>query len=401
MRYVALPRSGQAMAFLAGLVLVGWLGYATAIYFDFDDLVRGKDRAILASETAYRGLVDEMSVSRTQFLTITRALEDNYAQLARALEQNETLRRNLAATQNKLSSTETETKQSRDETTKLADRIVNLEQHAGAVEDHNAQLRTDLQTTSQKLSSALGERAQIEQERDLLRNRIKELEGRLAQVQNLQENLVRRMADSTAKDIEAAEKLLAQIGISPQQLVKKPQRGVGGPFIPARTGDGADPVGKSLAGLLSNIERRDDLHGVISSLPLAAPLVSYTVGSSFGNRVDPFNGSAAFHQGVDLSAEKKTPVHSPAAGKVIAVTSDSKLGRMVEVDHGHNVVTRYGHLSASSVKVGQKVAKGDVLGLVGSTGRSTGPHLHYEVLVNGNPVDPMRFMKAGRHVQKS
>ena len=351
LRTIALPRSAQAMALLGGLGIAGWFSYATAIYFDFDDLITGRDRVISSTQGAYRGLVDEMSSSGEKFIALTAALEHKHAALARTLEENEAL-------------------------------------HA------------DLQATTQMLSTAVGERTKAEQERDGLHGRINDLEGRLAQVQTLQEAAVRQMADTTKKDIEAAEKLLAQVGISPNQVAKKPSRGVGGPFIPARPGDNADPLGKSITALLANLERRDNLNGVINSLPTGAPLASYTIGSKFGTRVDPFNGSAAFHQGIDLTAEKKSPVHSPAGGTVVTVTTDSRLGRLVEIDHGHNLVTRYGHLSAGNVKVGQKVAKGDVLGFVGSTGRSTGPHLHYEVLVNGQPVDPMRFMKAAKHVQK-
>ena len=351
LRTIALPRSTQAMALLGGLGIAAWFSYATAIYFDFDDLITGRDEVILSTQGAYRGLVDEMSSSGEKYRALSAALEHSHAVLARALEQNETL-------------------------------------------------RADLQVTGQKLSAAVGERTEAEQEREGLRGRIKDLEGRLAQVQTLHEAAVRQMADTAKKDIDAAEKLLAQVGISPNQVAKKPPRGMGGPFIPARPGDSADPLGKSITALLANLERRNDLNGVINSLPVGAPLASYAIGSKFGSRTDPFNGSAAFHQGIDLTAEKKSPVNSPAGGTVLTVTTDSRLGRLVEIDHGHNLVTRYGHLSASNVKVGQKVAKGDVLGFVGSTGRSTGPHLHYEVLVNGQPVDPMRFMKAAKHVQK-
>ncbi len=401
-RYISVPRTAQAVGLLVGLGLAGWLGYASAVFMDFEQLVSGRDRMLNATENAYRGLVDEMSMSREKFIAMAHALDQQRAQLSRVIEQNETLKKSLAAVESQLSSVEGERKETKDSNAKLAGQVVRLEEHLGATEGNNAQLRTEIQATSQKLSSALGERTQIEKERDQLRNRVKDLDGRLAQVQTLQEGLMRRMSDATSKDIEAAEKLLAQVGISPNQVVKKPaaRGGVGGPFIPARPGDQADPFGKAIASLLSNLERRDNLHGAVNSLPLGAPLASYTLGSSFGHRVDPFNGSAAYHQGVDLTAEKKTPVHSTGAGRVIGVTMDTRLGRMVEVDHGHNMVTRYGHLSANNVKVGQKVAKGDTLGLVGSTGRATGPHLHYEVLVNGQPVDPMRFMKAGKNVQK-
>lgn len=398
-RTVTVSRRAQAAGLLAGLGLAGWLGYATAIYFDFDEVVSGNQRAIRAIESAHRGLADETSPTRENFVALAREIEQYRAELARMIEHNDALRSSLAATEQKLKDAELARSHSRDRNAALAGRVAALEQQVGVAEQHAVRLDTDLRASTQKLSTAAAERAQFERDRALLRGRVEILENQLTQVQSLQESLVRRMSDTMARDIATAEKLLAQVGIAPSHVVRKPARGAGGPYIPARPGDNPDPFGKQIAALLSNLDRRDDLHGAINSLPLGAPLGRYAVGSNFGRRIDPFNRSAAFHQGVDLTAENKTPVLAPADGRVISVATDSRLGRLVEVDHGHNLVTRYGHLSAFKVKVGQKVAKGDVLGLVGSTGRSTGPHLHYEITVNGHPVDPMRFMKA-THVQK-
>jgi murein DD-endopeptidase MepM/ murein hydrolase activator NlpD len=119
------------------------------------------------------------------------------------------------------------------------------------------------------------------------------------------------------------------------------------------------------------------------------------VTSGFGIRMDPFLGRPAMHTGLDLRAAAGDPVHATAAGRVVTAGWSGGYGNMVEIDHGHGLSTRYGHLSKILVSVGDKVGIGQVIGRVGSTGRSTGPHLHYETRVDDEAVDPHKFLRAG------
>jgi murein DD-endopeptidase MepM/ murein hydrolase activator NlpD len=138
------------------------------------------------------------------------------------------------------------------------------------------------------------------------------------------------------------------------------------------------------------------LHQLAAALPLGRPTRGESVVSSpFGTRLDPFTRGLALHTGLDLKAESGEPARATAHGRVSAADYAGGYGNMVEIDHGHGVVTRFGHLARISVRPGQHVAAGDVVGLVGSTGRSTGAHLHYETRVDGEPVDPQRFLEAG------
>jgi murein DD-endopeptidase MepM/ murein hydrolase activator NlpD len=114
--------------------------------------------------------------------------------------------------------------------------------------------------------------------------------------------------------------------------------------------------------------------------------------SGFGKRVSPFTGQMAIHEGVDIGAPFNTPVQAPAAGRVVVTGSDPRMGNMVAIDHGYGMETQYGHLAKVLVKSGQKIRRGDVIGLVGSTGLSTGPHLHYHIKSNSHPVDPQRYI---------
>jgi murein DD-endopeptidase MepM/ murein hydrolase activator NlpD len=132
-----------------------------------------------------------------------------------------------------------------------------------------------------------------------------------------------------------------------------------------------------------------------NQLAAATPSIWPTHGwlsSSMGNRADPFTGERDFHPGLDISADKGAPIYSTADGKVTHAASAGNYGNLVIVDHGYGIQTRYGHMSAFKVKVGQAVKRGDLLGLVGATGRATSSHLHYEVRANGRILNPLQLL---------
>jgi len=130
----------------------------------------------------------------------------------------------------------------------------------------------------------------------------------------------------------------------------------------------------------------------MAKLPNIWPLEG-RITSSFGERVDPFNGEGAFHRGIDISSSYGHQIIAPADGVVTYAEFMSGYGRMVVIDHGHNIQTRYGHMSGFSVREGQHVKRGELIGYVGLSGRSTGPHLHYEVWVQGTPVNPHKYLR--------
>ncbi|MBV9883627.1 MAG: M23 family metallopeptidase [Sphingomonadaceae bacterium] len=132
------------------------------------------------------------------------------------------------------------------------------------------------------------------------------------------------------------------------------------------------------------------------AIPAGRPVAGANLTSLFGLRSDPFRGSAAIHTGIDLAAPTGTPVYATADGVVDrSEWNDSGYGNLIEIDHGQGIQTRYGHLSQRIAEPGQRVHRGDLIGLVGSTGRSTGSHLHYEVRVAGQAVDPIPFVPGG------
>lgn len=140
------------------------------------------------------------------------------------------------------------------------------------------------------------------------------------------------------------------------------------------------------------LERVTTRNAALLAIPSWRPVEQGRIGSTFGNRVDPFNRRLAFHSGVDFTLPSGSPVRASAGGKVRAAGRWGGYGKRVEIDHGNGLVTRYAHLSSIQVRVGQVVTPGQQIGKVGSTGRSTGPHLHFEVMKNGRFVDPQRFL---------
>ena len=199
------------------------------------------------------------------------------------------------------------------------------------------------------------------------------------------------------------------VGVKPeelQQLVKPSGAagGRGGPYVPA-----SGLTLESLNGLVDNLDeetdQRTDLFTMIESrllekrlqllmVPNSKP-VDGPVGSGFGFRADPFTGRTALHTGLDFPADVGTPVAAAAGGVVIFSERHPQYGNLIEIDHGNGLVTRYAHNSKVMVNVGDLIKRGQIISEVGTTGRSTGPHLHFEVLVDGVPQDPAKFLAAG------
>jgi murein DD-endopeptidase MepM/ murein hydrolase activator NlpD len=150
-----------------------------------------------------------------------------------------------------------------------------------------------------------------------------------------------------------------------------------------------DGLGAKIDTVRKGVETRQAL---AAATPSIWPLVSGWLTSSFGSRADPITGEPEAHSGLDISADRGTPVHATADGTVESAGYDGGYGNCILIDHGFGIGTRYGHLSGYAISVGQTVKRGQVIGYVGSTGHTTGPHLHYEILLNGEPVNPLRLL---------
>jgi murein DD-endopeptidase MepM/ murein hydrolase activator NlpD len=173
----------------------------------------------------------------------------------------------------------------------------------------------------------------------------------------------------------------------------------GGPFVPVKMPPASEGFTRGLTQVSISRARAQDLWNTLTFVPLRKPLTSeLDMTSPFGVRIDPFVHEASMHTGMDFRGTVGDPIHATAAGKVVKAGWEGGYGQMVEIDHGEGLASRYGHLSEIDVSVGQTVRVGQVIGHLGSTGRSTGPHLHYETRINGEAVNPEKFLAAGAAV---
>jgi murein DD-endopeptidase MepM/ murein hydrolase activator NlpD len=214
----------------------------------------------------------------------------------------------------------------------------------------------------------------------------------LKALENQQLTKIASLTTGASEAANAITKILLRSGIELDASSGKPS-GIGGPFVePRLPGDRFDA---SLGDLDAALTRLESVRETARDLPFSNPAPGQPVTSRFGNRVDPFLGRLALHAGIDFSAQTGDEVKSTGAGKVVAAGVVGGYGNMVEIDHGYGISTRFGHLSKILVSVGDEVKTGDLIGRAGSTGRSTGPHIHYEVRRDGQAIDPMHFLNAG------
>ena len=217
---------------------------------------------------------------------------------------------------------------------------------------------------------------------------------RIESVERRQTSLVADIEKVANARAEEAELAVRKLGLNPDRLAKA--SGQGGPFVPFAKGE----PDADLVRLGEALGRLDQAERALLAVPSFTPADGGRLSSRFGFRRDPFSGRAALHQGQDFRGRPGSAIRAAAAGKIVRAGWWAGYGRAVEIDHGGGLRTRYGHMSKLDVKVGQRIARGDRIGAMGSTGRSTGTHLHFEVRVDGRAVNPRPFLEASDHVLK-
>ncbi|MEQ8397026.1 peptidoglycan DD-metalloendopeptidase family protein [Thalassobaculum sp.] len=452
-RYVRLT-TGVQLAVIAGwLAVAGWVGFATVGYYTQGTMILAKNQAIDRSRHAYRKLLDQVSDYQLSIVGITRDLKETEAHLRRLFSQNEALKQDLTSTAVALRTSEVERSRIASSRVALGDQLEllgselrqitgknnALEAHIGtlrrhletieaekaeiaaeraALDDRMWALHNDLEASNSKvallqnnvralkgdLRTVILERSAIASDNDGLHGQLSALQRTLEEERDLHRTELRRIADRAQQNIRTVEEVIRRTGLKLDTIVPLPDKelmGQGGPFVPyhpdMRTDDEDDDT---LRGSLNQrLERWSKLQGVFVALPLVSPLTDYRITSRYGPRVDPFNGRTAMHDGLDMAGPYKQPVTSTADGEVVFAGRRSRYGRVVEIDHGHGLMTRYAHLAKVTVRRGETVKIGRTIGLLGSSGRSSGPHVHYEVRYHGKALNPAKFLKAGSYVQ--
>jgi murein DD-endopeptidase MepM/ murein hydrolase activator NlpD len=224
----------------------------------------------------------------------------------------------------------------------------------------------------------------------------------LAQIEARQLAFVERLTRLADRRSAAAEARITALGMSSSAMLTAldDRAAQGGPFLALATSrDGSlDPRFQRLGVSLARMEA---LERGLAGIPQVNPASLEYISSGFGYRSDPFTGAGAFHAGLDFKGPIGAPIYAAAAGRVSFAGVHQGYGNCIEIDHGNGLMTRYAHMSRFAAQIGQTVAAGDVIGAIGNTGRSTGPHLHFEVRINDRPVNPRPFLEAAARVQQA
>jgi murein DD-endopeptidase MepM/ murein hydrolase activator NlpD len=404
-RVLYIPLPGVAQLFLL-LIVAGigvWVAHASAIYYRHYDLIAGKEAQLAAVEQRNLALVARVSAMRNQFSDATGTLARSQRTLVELTESNAALERDLQDLRGKLNESESRRAEQTRRQVALNQQLMALQAELNRSEHKGVELAERLEEAKATLASAFMERSAVESTRDWLKLRVKGLEDQQAEFKAAQRGVLIRLNRRTATDIERMERLIESTGLQIAQFVEEmPDSGTatGGPFVSAAAASTPRAGVSGIEAFERQMARWEALQDAVFSLPLVAPMTHYRLSSSFGGRKDPINGRAARHDGIDLAGPMRSPIYASAPGRVVHAGWKGALGRTVEIDHGNGILTRYAHLQRTSVKRGQKVSFGQKIGQLGTSGRSTGPHLHYEIRVNGKAVDPEKFIKAGRDVFK-
>lgn len=222
----------------------------------------------------------------------------------------------------------------------------------------------------------------------------------LATVEARQLMFVERLTRFADRRARVAENAIRKFGLDPDAMARRNNdAAMGGPLerLASAANGSLDPrferLGLSLA-------RMSTLEHTLDSIPRFSPARRDMISSHYGYRRDPFTGAASMHRGLDFRGPIGAPIYAAARGTITFAGVKSGYGKVIDIDHGNGMMTRYAHMSAFAVKLGQKVAASDVIGAIGNTGRSTGPHLHFEVRINGSAVNPRPFLEKAPNVLK-
>ena len=421
-------------ATLAGLVLIflGWVAFATVNVIFKDRIIAAKDHRYQQMQAAYENKVADLQISYDELNAALVSAEDRFKATADALQTKQNAITGFLNRANQAqASVGGATNLALPPATSLAgatDASATNFDDAGSSQlsvmpgpaqpqprtarplkssllgNAYKQVATFVQTMRERLDpSPLRDLAAVALRHPGLRS-LEAQTGRVAHIGDSETLLMAKTENALGQDVGNLRNMVRRAGINPDSLARKASSGEGGPEISldqVRIEGISDPqFTRAYLSAAAVLDQLNGLSAVVEHVPLALPVssASFDKSSGFGPRVDPFTRRYAFHSGVDFAGPWGSVVHSTAPGVVVFAGNRGGYGNMVEVDHGFGIHTRYGHLSTIGVRMGMRVEKGANLGRVGSTGRSTGPHVHYEVWYDDVAKNPINFIEAGRHV---
>jgi murein DD-endopeptidase MepM/ murein hydrolase activator NlpD len=409
-RFIRLSSETQVIAVAGVAVFVGWTAVATAILL-MDSIGSGNFREQAKRDQAtYQERLNVLSAERDMRASEALMAQDRFNT---ALEQISTMQSELLASENRRRELETgieviqttlraTMKQREDARLEL----VSLKQEDGAdAYMANVSNPAQMDFMTQALARTALERDQIAADaKDALEQR-DDLELEIRLMQERSDEIFRQLEEAMVISVEPLDKMFRQAGMPTDRIIEEVRRGysgMGGPLTPisfSTRGEELTPDEVRANTLLQQMDQLNLYRIAAEKAPFASPVnavVRYT--SGFGTRRDPKTGGRRMHNGADFAGAHGTDIFATADGVVTHAGWQSGFGRLVRIKHAFGIETLYAHNTKIRVKVGQRVSRGDHIADMGSTGRSTGTHLHYEVRVNGKPVNPMTYIKAARNV---
>lgn len=412
-RFIRLKSETQFLTMLAGSAVVAWAIVATAILL-MDSIGSGnfRDQARRDQHT-YQQRLNALSRER-----------DNRAEEALAAQERfNTALAQVSAMQSELLASETRRRELETGIDVIQTTLRTVMKDRESARTALAELKEKTNGSDTVLAAAEGAPvpmgfmaealARTAQERDRIATdaqsalvTAQELEREIKLMQERNDYIFHQLEEAMAISVEPLDKMFRNAGLSPDSLLKQVRSGYsgqGGPLTPLAISTRADgqaaPDEARANGILNRMDQLNMYRIAAEKAPFAQPVLSaFRFTSPFGGRRDPITGGRRTHNGTDFAAAHGTHIHATADGVVVKAGRASGFGKMIKIKHAFGIETLYAHTSKIHVKTGQRVSRGDHIADMGSTGRSTGTHLHYEVHVNGTPVNPMTYIKAARDV---
>lgn len=407
-RFIRLHPGTQAVAWTGVTLLVGWTIVATAILL-MDSIGAGNFRAqAQRDQMVYEERLNALSAERDLRLAEAQAAQERFSAALDqiSLMQEEILRleddkRDLATGIEVMQATLRDAMIERDLARNEADSLLAAvdagEIAVGATS--GSELTGTVDILSDALAETAAERDQVAEDAQFALEHAAELELEIRLMGERNDEIFRQLEEAMTVSVEPLDDMFRAAGMDPDRMLDAVRRGYsgqGGPLMPLQFSTrGEDPDADTLRAneILAALDRINLYRIAAEQAPFAMPVRdSYRMTSGFGTRW------GRLHAGTDFAAPIGTPIYATADGVVIEAGWSSGYGRLVKIQHEFGIETRYAHLNAIRVEVGQRVSRGDRIGDMGNSGRSTGPHLHYEIRVGGEPVNPMIYIRAGQDV---
>lgn len=404
-------------------VLLGVLGWSLLTTVAFvDNAMDGRtvDNRLESSREAYeiklaglreqqRLLEEELNRSNERGDVVTGELSEKQQLLVRTTVDLRAAQAELSGLREEFETLLTERREKIAELKAREDEMVRLRLELAEAKQNDLELAETLATFTTTMGEVIAVRDQAVNHARNLDRKVASLETEIARWESKQENLVAQLEDATRTSLSAFDELFVGSDVDLESILMQTRRDYtgrgGGPIddepddVPGMEDHSAAPEDDvRLASLMTDVERMSLMRVAIDRLPFGLPAKGARRTSGFGPRRDPYRRSSRMHNGVDFAGPVGTPIYSTGEGVVTFSARQRGYGIVVKIRHAFGFETVYAHLSKSRVKVGQRVARGDRIADMGNTGRSTGSHLHYEIRIDGKPINPNKFIKADRNV---